>query len=426
MSDIVNSYEQPIRFIIGFAGSGKSTELAKLCMEDATLVLTPTHQACNVLKSKGIHNVFTIHSILRLVPTINQNFRRGQKLQRLQRIGEVDLSLIHRIAIDEFSMISTNILDMLLSALPSDTEVIIFGDSTQLSPVDGQPIEPSMYTSNITRLETQHRANAPDVVETFMRFHHYIEYGTEKNLTIDLPKGTIDNFNPKTDRALAYTNARVIELNTQIANKLGYPNKISDGESILASGMDATFLGNDKGEMPLYPTCISKGILMDSDKLQLAILKTHKDIAKYGTEIPFNKYTIEIEGELYSIHADFDYYATSLKLKSKVEESQHFLVDYHKLPISIHLPTWCKDNPSAKGVKERGWAWGSYLAHQNLVFDVRRPFATTVHKAQGREFSTVYIDQDDIKKSIRKGYYETYARLMYVALSRAINGVIIL
>jgi len=48
-----------------------------------------------------------------------------------------------------------------------------------------------------------------------------------------------------------------------------------------------------------------------------------------------------------------------------------------------------------------------------------------VHKAQGQEFSRVFIAQDDIKGIIRGKYYLKYARLMYVALSRAIHKVVI-
>ncbi len=45
-------------------------------------------------------------------------------------------------------------------------------------------------------------------------------------------------------------------------------------------------------------------------------------------------------------------------------------------------------------------------------------FASTVHKSQGQEFSTVFVDKEDIQKSIYRGYYMNYARMMYVAISR--------
>jgi len=61
----------------------------------------------------------------------------------------------------------------------------------------------------------------------------------------------------------------------------------------------------------------------------------------------------------------------------------------------------------------------------NRAFTMDYSFASTVHKAQGSEFSTVFIDREDIKQSIRNNYYNTYARLLYVGLSRAINTIYI-
>ena len=153
MSEVVSAYEQEIKFIIGFAGSGKSTRLAKMATE-TTLVLTPTHKAAGVLSRKGVENVGTIHAALKLVPTIDQDFRRGQKLQKLKRMGGVDLADITRVFIDEFSMINTKILDMLLEILPDKAEVTIFGDPYQLPPVDGDKIYPEDYTTDIEHLTT--------------------------------------------------------------------------------------------------------------------------------------------------------------------------------------------------------------------------------------------------------------------------------
>ncbi len=176
MNEICSAYEQDIKFTVGFAGSGKSTELAKEANE-RTLVLTPTHKARIVLEAKGVENVFTIHAVLKLVPTLNQNFRKGQKLKALKRVGGVELDEIDTVIIDEFSMINTTILELLLELLPDTADVHLFGDSSQLPPVDGEAIDPRDYadSGSIRRLTTQHRADNPNVVESFMRFHKYIE-----------------------------------------------------------------------------------------------------------------------------------------------------------------------------------------------------------------------------------------------------------
>jgi ATP-dependent exoDNAse (exonuclease V) alpha subunit len=62
----------------------------------------------------------------------------------------------------------------------------------------------------------------------------------------------------------------------------------------------------------------------------------------------------------------------------------------------------------------------------NRAFTMDYSFASTVHKSQGSEFNRVWIDKGDIQKSIFGGSYKNYARLMYVAISRAKQTVFIL
>jgi len=428
IGDIEYNYRQPINFVIGFAGSGKSTELAKRWRPN-WLVLTPTHKAKGVLEAKGINNVYTIHSVLKLVPTLNENMRRGQKMQRLSRIGETDLSSITHIAIDEFSMINTYIMDMLLNALPADANVTIFGDPYQLPPVDGDPVDPEWYTDKITELTVQYRAEAPDVVETFMRFMNYIKGTGEMDLRVNLPHGTIKGFNPATDRALAYTNQRVLELNDAIAKELKLPKEISIGEEISINGVIGKLVDTpvdiEYEPLHIYPKCLSKGKLMTERKLEDAIEKVEDDMAKFGTDInQWEVAYIEIDDTIYSFSLDLDHYANSKIRKGLVEEAQFSLIEEYDLAKDIDLKDWCRNNKNSHTVR-RGKAWSNFLLHQGLIWDMRRPFASTVHKAQGQEFDTVYIAQDDMKKAIRNGYYEQYARLMYVALSRAIKKVVI-
>ena len=432
-NEVVSSYEQEIEFVVGFAGSGKSTELAKRFKDSKSLVLTPTHKAKEVLLRKGVKNVATIHSLLKLVPTLNQEMRRGQKMQRLQKIGDLDLKAIKQIGIDEFSMINVEILDMLLNALPTQAKVTIFGDPYQLEPVDGELIEPETYTEHITELTTQHRAEAPEVVETFMRFKDFIktqDHRIDLRLNDKIKHGTIEGFNPDTDRALAWTNKKVLELNERIAMHLNLPKEISVGEQVAINGLVGELVEVSFAEglniQHIYPKCVSKGKLMQGDKLVEAVINIERDMTKYNTNITYAPIGyIKIEDKVYSFSYDLDHYAESNRRKKIVEEVQFGLIDHHDLAKEVNLKEWCNDHRGAKLVKARGTAWKQYLLHQGLIWDFRRPFATTIHKSQGSEFSTVYIAQEDIKMIIRGKYYLKYARLMYVALSRAIHKVVI-
>jgi len=435
MNEIEYNYSQDIHFVVGHAGTGKSTRLVEEVnkLQSSTIVLTPTHKAKDVLEAKGLKNVFTIHSVLKLVPTLDMNFRKKGKLQRLVKMGAVDLASIDTIVIDEYSMIPTHILDLLLDLLPSKARVTIYGDGYQLEPVDGDPIDPHWYTdeNKVETLITQYRAEAPEVVETFTRFVEYLSGGAD-DLRINkaIKQGSIEGFNPATDRALAYTNAETIKINNTIAESLNLPKEISIGEQVSINGLMGTLVdelpaGQDFS-LTIYPACVSKGRLLEGSKLESKLDKIEHDMNKFNQQIvDGTMHLIEIEGVAYSFWGDLNHYANDKAYKEEVEDCQLTLIKEYELDEDIDLKDWCRMNKN-QHTKNRGRAWATYLSHQNLTFDLRRPFATTIHKAQGSEFDTVYIAQDDIKKSIRGGNYTQYARLMYVALSRAIKKVVII
>ena len=426
MSEIVSAYEQEIKFVLGFAGSGKSTRLAKDASE-STLILTPTHKAAKVLKNKGLNNVFTIHSTLKLVPTINDNLRKGQRLQKIKRMGDTDLSDITEVFIDEFSMISTYILDLLLEVLPDNATVTVFGDPYQLKTIDGDKIYPEDYTADIEHLTTQHRAEAPEVIETFMRFMNYLknDSGNDLRLNKNIERGDLSTFNPETDRILAYTNKEVKRLNSIVAENLNYTSEYQIGEDLVANGIDCK-LSYNLYARTIYPKCMSKGKLKDGDELEECSDTVSADIEKFNTDLSqYATAFVEIEDSIYELYYDTEHYHNNKKLKDEATRAQFYVIDAHNLDKDVNIPKWCSQNKNAEGVKTRGQAWSRLLAHSNLVFSLQRPFATTVHKAQGSQFSTVFIAQGDIKKAIRGNNYRDYARLMYVALSRAINKVVI-
>jgi len=427
MNEVCKAYEQNIKFTVGRAGTGKSTELVKIAKSNA-LVLTPTHKAKEILIRKGVEHAQTIHSVLSLVPTIDQNVRRGRKIRKLRKVANVNLDEIDIVIIDEFSMINTKIADLLLSLLPEHCTVHFFGDAYQLPPIDGDPIFPLDYTDeeNITVLTKQYRADNIDIVNSFERFARWIEDGSCKDLTLDnLPRITekelAKRFNPQTDRILAYTNARVIELNSLIKT----PSLAKD-DDILINGIEAKVfeIGNDSGLPTIFPKIISKGRL-NLDKIN----EVNDELTKYnGWELLKNEdeLIVTIDGNYFNIFYDLEHYYNSKTLEKEVIDAQELVIRENNLDEKENLAKWCRINQNGMGVKRRARAWREYLSHNNYVFDLRYPYATTVHKAQGSEFDTVYIDQVNMKLAVRNGYIEQYARLMYVALSRAIKNIFII
>jgi len=417
-----------IKFIVGGAGMGKTTRLSQAAT-DKSLVLTPTHMAAKVLIGKGVKNVYTIHSVLKLVPTINMNFRSGERLQVLKKVGATDLDTITDVLVDEFSMINVEIFNILLEVLPEHANITVFGDPYQLPPIDGEKIVPSSYTEDIEELTVQHRSEAPEVVETFMRYMQYIKDKSERDLSFNknIKYGDLSNFNPETDRCLAYTNLKVSELNNNIAEILGLPKTFSALEPVFVANIGATITKKHSLSMS-YPMCVAKGDFLDPEEHEKRLTEVVEGLVRWGTDLSnYPKLNILLDDDrVFCIHYDIDYYENAKRFKKDVETYQELVVSENELSDDVELPKWCRENRDAPYVKDRAVAWSNYLNHQNYVFPISRPYASTVHKAQGQEFRRIYIAYQDMKLAVRGRYYEQYARLMYVALSRAISEVIIL
>ena len=384
-----------IKFVTGFAGSGKSTELSKR-YTNRTLVLTPTHKACEVLTKKGLQAT-TIHSVLKLVPTINENFKKGNRIQVLKQMGDVELDHITDIFIDEFSMINKGVLQILLDLIPEHCDVTIFGDPYQLPPVDGKPIKPAKFSSDIHELTTQHRSENPFLTDTFMKFVNKIKTGKGKT-PVNFMKADLSRFNPETDIAIAYTNKRVGEINKELS-------KYNETKFYTINGVKITRGG--KGKYLIYPKTMNKGKL---NKDEISNKKITDDIERWNTDL--SDYKIIAIGDV-ACHIDPDHYNNSRAYVKTVEKYQDLVRKANNLPDDQDLVDFCRNNRNAKYVKERGQAWQNYFKHKDLVFDIRLPWCTTVHKSQGQEFDNVYIDFEDLKKS------DEYDRMAYVSISRA-------
>jgi len=440
LGEELRDYEQEIKFKLGYAGSGKSTHLASKLADDSNyMVLTPTHKAKEVLNNKGMINVFTIYSVLKLVPNIDDNFR-GKMRTKLLRIGELDMSTVKKIYIDEFSMIPKHVFDILLEILPATAEVIVYGDPYQLPPVNGEAINPEDYIytdSGIELFTNQYRSKAPNVVETFMRYVHYLKDSSCNDLKLYTNRGSdlvrmgnnwVSEFNPDTDKILAYTNKKVSELNIIVSEHLGLPlDTFNLDEELQLGSTYCKFdsIGHTDFNDNLFPSLLKGSNLVEDFEKKLKQVNTN--IEKFRTDLSmYKKCVINFNDEFYNIYYDDNYHETDKNLKLDVEFIQNKLINHHNLDKSIKLAKWCKENRNEKFVSDRGRAWGKYLGFKNHVFRLDRKFASTVHKVQGSEFSNVFLAHDDIKTSVRNGNYTQFATLMYVALSRAIDRLIII
>lgn len=395
-----------IWYVTGFAGTGKSTTLLKLLKKANplnTVVLCPTHKAIKRLvdNMKDIAiEVKTIHSILGWVPGINES---AEHINHIDVTIKLDRTIdsYKTIVIDEGGMMSEDMFMEITAKLEeahsfdtSDIEIYVFLDPYQLLPVKGKQIQ--IDESTTKHLTKQHRAESPDLVSLFTKFVHFVEGKNKKDLKI-MPSenvifiNRIDDFNPNTDRLLAYTNECVGHYNQIIANKLGI--KSYEGQMVQ--------LGNYS-----LAVKVDKFIQPNINRL----------LAHYEA------------GTLWLQNSQINPKFVKESLKALIDHNDIQFIQVNEVivpvVVGIHNANLVKKLAKQKAVEDKSnFKW---LYALDRAFTMDYTFASTVHKSQGSEFERVFIVKEDIQKAIINNYYDTYARLMYVALSRAKKKVFII
>ena len=429
-----------INYTTGYAGTGKSTALLELLdtlNPDTSVCLAPTHKALNRLSNAttSLVELKTIHALLGWVPGINEEATRVEHIDYIIKL-ERDITEYDTIVIDEAGMMSEEMLMAITGKLeelhmeanlachPNCTKnnphkpeeqglecshcghkihlvnestdhitLHLFLDPYQLLPVKGIQVQTDPYTT--TNLTTQHRAESPDVVALFTKFVNYLEGSNVDDLTTPLSENVIEASCIKGfkhgDRLLAYTNNTVGRYNKAIAAHLGIYGYA--GQEVQLGNMTHTI----HVEKYIEPTLDQLVNLYTSGVLKLQNSQINKKFLGPSLQAMIS-------------HKEIKFIACGMNVYPVVEG----------IANAYEIRNLAKD-AAVKDKKNFKWVYAL-----NRAFTMDYTFASTVHKAQGSEFSRVWIDKEDIQKSIFGGSYKNYARLMYVAISRAKNKVFIL
>lgn len=407
-----------IEYITGYAGTGKSTALLKQLTtiagkdKDDTIVLCPTHKAAHRLLPKipfGIE-IKTIHSLLGWIPAINEN---AEKIEHIDIVAKTDRKIeeYNTFIIDEGGMMSEEMFMELVAKIEDarnfDTDgikIYVYLDPYQLLPVKGRQIQ--LDEEFTTKLTTQHRAESPDVVALFTKFVEFLEGTNTKDLKIEFSDNVkkvstteaVQLFDITKDRLLAYTNEVVGWYNKEISVYNGIQSFV--GQHVqLGSNPDLVYVEDmiDKSSVVLSDVITW---YLDSELL----LQNSKISPKY-MELEFST-LLKLDG--------VEFAKVSINGTTKIVPVVLGIYNAYSLTKQIKAAA-IKDKKNYK-----------FIYALNKAYTMDYKFASTVHKAQGSEFDVVFVDVNDIKKSILPNYYDTYARLMYVALSRAKKTVYII
>lgn len=394
-----------IAVLTGSAGTGKTTttiELIRLLQFDSPVTLcATTNRAAVVLAHVTAQEVITAHNAFKLKPSISKYGK-----EKLIPTGICTLTQGATVIIDETSMLGNTFLMAIVDIVKSKNLKIIFvGDPYQLPPPKDKCsiFDGSLPTFTLTQVHRQKEGNPildkaieyrdyiagktsiEPVLETSMNgffegiqvlphnefvsqfVQRYMYYNTGDN--VDSPLCTYTN-----DSAIAYNN---------MIRKAAY-------------FLEDTVAPFYKGEQ-----LISNAIVEYKNKIILA----NNEVVTVQNYTPTVFETIR--GYDVGLVGDYD-----RRTKSEYKE---VFVPINKAVANVALEELKKEAILHK-------AWGRFYKVKNGLADLRPPFAGTTHKSQGGTYTSVFIDQVNIKKCKNP---VTRARLMYVALTRATKNVFI-
>ena len=347
-------------------------------IKDFTFTAT-TNRAADVLSGSMDFPAMTIHSFMNL--KVYDDFKTGR-----QKLSKTDRFKVHTnmlIFIDEASMVDRKLYKIIHEGTDKTCKIVYVGDHCQLAPV-GEEVS-QVFDPSIPRVElTQQMRNSgqPALMDLCEQLRETVETGVFK--PIKLVPGVIDQLDDTTmqqhvdtvfghedpdSRILAYTNNQVLAYNAYIRKIRGYGDRFGSGEAVV----------NNSG-------------------------------CKIGSNV---------------LSAEREFTVEPLGVDATLTMGDGTEIDYHN--IELHdpkngnvIPCRQPNKPSLFREIQKQYArnkdWFSFYQLKNSFPDLRSRDSSTVYKAQGSTYESVYADMQNIGTCTNP---VQASRMLYVALSRA-------
>jgi len=418
LAEILAAYDRGSRHLLtGYAGSGKTTLMQALAREvqkrHKTIVLSaPTHKAVSVLAAKlrhaGIENVpcVTIHSLLSLKAEAHGDrlvFERGRHAEPVTA---------QWVVVDECSMLSADLLKHIKRHLPMAFTVLV-GDPAQLPPV-GEKASGAFETKSRSHLHTIVRQGAGNPILAAAQVIResqggpadwsWVASAKAAPLGVFLPanadgwmkKGfTSPEFDrdPDSFRYLAWTNARVSEVNAKVRR----------------------WRYGDNLPTPFMPD-------------ECALIRA--PIIKDGTIL----FTTNEEARVVSIGRDqFRYVIDACEGGDEwIAELPSWRVMLRKddgTEIPVHMPA---DDRAYNNVIDRikdeaseaRFRWKQMHQFKSSMARLQSIYSMTVHNSQGSTFKNAFVDLPDIRRRVDSNLLEAQ-QMLYVAATRPSQALVL-
>ena len=397
-------------YLFGAAGCGKTYLLQYLLTEgikkykrqctvlgrktkfDYLALTAPTNKAVEVLEQYRnapfelpLQDICTTYSLFAI--QVKENYKNGTT--ELVYPEKSDGHIRGIIVIDECSMLPKEMLDYIRNHTRK-CKLIFVGDNFQLAPVNGEaywndtPDKLTAYLRSPIRNKDQKALvdlcnQLRDTVDT-LAFHDIkLHKGTIDLLDDDEALAWIQNADFDKNRILSYTNNKVLKYISLIEQQQGTSKFIQEGRAYVNN---ASFAASSR--FFFYPE-------------EMVCIEEIVSNSHLWEDLPSQYYLSVVVARV-----------RSLRNPKKVFN--------------------CVIATDPRALKERilqaaqNKNWAVYFTLKKNVMDLRLPYASTIHKAQGSTFDEVFLDLDSFRSCKDP---ETAARLLYVAASRAKNRLVL-
>lgn len=401
--------------LAGPAGSGKTYVIGQFLRT----VKAPVRLTASTNKAAAVAarmapgtEARTIHSLLGLKP--EEDHRRGRMVLKRKRDPRVKAGEL--VIVDEASMVDSELLAVIDDyAAEIGFRVLYVGDSFQLAPIF-ERVSPAFDKVPTSRLTTVHRqALENPLLATATAFRRVLDgfpfpiiescstgllrvpaaaFEAEMLSAFDSEAYAADEDHV---RAIAWSNARVAELNEKIRRRLigseADRHPFTDGETFVVNEAVAD---NDRLILPT--------------ESRVHVLSTRRDkITANGITVKGYRVEVEHQGDTVEVFCPTDRAAAVAALGPFAKAARALQREFEK-------------TRDTKVDRERRAVWRAFFAIKRHLAELRPPHACTVHKSQGSTYRQVFVDVGDIGRCTRS---DVIVRLVYVALTRPSTAAIV-
>ena len=422
--------------LVGIGGSGKSS-ITKLIIryleqEDISYIIaTPTHKARRVISEFTDRDVYTIHQLLSLRPSLDILDLDFKDLQFDHDTIDNSIPRNGILIIDEASMVNEILFDFIVeSCKQKSCKILWILDEKQLCPVKDRKLSKATQIEKVYRLNKIYRqTNDNPILDILLELRDKPKYKFNEIISdkgnliiysnwqkfigsnIDLFKASVKFEDPNHVKLLAYTNKRVDAFNQVIRKSIFNTSQEYVVGDILMAHDNCEF-GKGFLTNKLYNSndYIVRKVLPYAQPIN-GIMTGGYLLTLYSVyeEITFDVYVLstdnneeifhQIAGSLEIIRLD------AIQTKNKKERNRKW-VNYFKVLASFLTPidlTYC-----GRIVRSKSIGYG---------------YCLSVHKSQGSSFNTVLVDMNNILRCTNQ---MELRQLQYVAMSRTRKNINIL